>query len=108
MYNANSDPAITGCVFTGNRAWNGGGMFNEQSDPVLTNCVFSANDGFFGSGGGVFSAEGSPTLTNCGLWGNRDQQGRVESAQVHGDASVSFSCIEGLDSFTGHGNIGYC
>jgi hypothetical protein len=48
------------------------------------------------------------TVTNSILWGNSNWDGRYESAQLEsfgGETTVSHSCVEGLDTFAGNGNI---
>jgi parallel beta-helix repeat protein len=65
MYNNNSSPTLTNCVFSQNWTdfW-GGGMHNWQSNPTLTNCTFSGNLAE-DQGGGMLNNQSSPTLTNC-------------------------------------------
>ena len=107
----NSNPTLINCVFSGNSVGRrGGGMYTYfYSYPTLINCTFSANHSD-NNGGGMYSRhESDPTLTNCILWGNTDDAGSDESAQIYIDSStpvVTFSCIQGLDTFAGSGNIG--
>jgi hypothetical protein len=93
MYNVNSSPTVTNCMFSGNSAsfrnangaYNasyGGGMYNENSSPTVTNCTFSGNsassfseNGLVTSkclsyGGGMYNKRSSPTVTNCTFSGN--------------------------------------
>jgi len=52
MYNIDSSPTISNCVFSGNSAISsgyGGGIRNDDSSPVINNCIFSGNTA---SGGG--------------------------------------------------------
>lgn len=104
-------PVIVNCVFSGNSAEKkGGGMQNHDSDPVLTNCTFAGN--WAGEdGGGVRTYKityGSPKLANCIFWGNSDNGGRDESAQLCGGTPiVNYCCVEGLSgALGGMGNIG--
>ncbi len=101
-----SSPTLISCTFTGNTARRGGGMANAPGNPTLTNCTFSKNTaGEYG--GGMYNGSSIPTLTNCMLWGNYDRGGSDESAQIHGGSpSVAYSCIQGLDTLAGEGNIG--
>lgn len=106
-----SNPILTNCTFTDNSAeWGGGGMKNYQSNPTLTNCTFVENTGNAYDGGGIHNRSNSSTLRNCIFWGNIDSGGTDESAQIYngsgGSADVSYCCIQGLDTFTGTGNIG--
>jgi hypothetical protein len=115
MYNWGGNPMLTNCIFTRNSAIGGeytayaGGMRNRQGNPTLKNCIFygnSTNDYC----GGIYTSDGKPTLTNCILWGNSDIDGVDESAQIYtsgvGGAFINYSCIQGLDTFAGRGNIG--
>ena len=88
-------------------------MYNSNSNPILTNCTFTGNkaDGGYGLAGGMYNSTGKPTLTNCIFWGNSDDDGGVdESAQVHtvgvGGPVINYSCIQGwTGGFGGAGNI---
>jgi hypothetical protein len=112
-------PTFRNCTFSGNSGSKGGGMYNyghgaydEYRNPKLINCTFSGNRG--GQGGGVYSYyyRGNTTLENCVLWGNRDNGGMDESAQIdkHGQTDtpiINYSCIQGwTGSWGGIGNIG--
>lgn len=66
MYNYNSSPTVTNCIFSGNLAnYYGGGMYNERSSPTVTDCVFTGNSGEYCDGGGMYNYGSSPTLRNC-------------------------------------------
>jgi len=73
MYNGNSaSPAVTNCTFTGNAAdYSGGGIYdNGGASPTVINCTF--NDNMAGNdGGGIYNVNASPTVTNCAFIGNR-------------------------------------
>ncbi len=76
MFNYNSSPTVTKCIFTGNRTgngvngadsfWysggdgspggNGAGMYNHQSHPTVTECTFSYNVTGKGGDGGDSTA----------------------------------------------------
>jgi hypothetical protein len=51
---------FSGCVFEGNSASNGGGLFNRSSTLTVIDCLFTNNgalssgDGQFGNGGGIY------------------------------------------------------
>jgi hypothetical protein len=130
MYNHSSSPTLTNCTFSGNAAGSipagtvnvnnsesndisprslngqGGGMVNNiNSNATLTNCTFSDNSAVYG--GGMWNNSSSPTVTNCILWGNSDNGGSDESAQIDGGTPVvSYSCVQGLATFAGSDNIG--
>ncbi|MHC4642481.1 MAG: BACON domain-containing protein [Planctomycetota bacterium] len=116
MYNINSSPTLTNCTFNGNSADEpyalGGGIYNRGGAPTLTNCTFFGNwvSSPDAHGGSIYNWEGKPRLTNCILWGNSDEGGMDESAQIYttgvGGPAINYSCIQGLDTFAGRGNIG--
>jgi hypothetical protein len=123
---------VQSCAFMGNWAGDyGGGVYNYESGVLLTNCIFSANqsssapavDNPYGGTAELTNctvsknrakgdrnaiSEGyeacTTTVANCILWGNTNDSGGGESAQVDSDVEVSFSCIEGWSS-GGVGNI---
>jgi len=102
-----SDPTLTNCVFSGNRGDFGGAICNYDSNPSVFDCTLSGNSA--GSGGGMYGYNSNPTLANCILWANTDDIGSDEEAQIYiytGTPVVTYSCIQGLDSFSGGGNIG--
>ena len=111
MLNWEGHAVVTNCTFTGNFAGGGGGGMNSVgSNPVLTNCTFSDNFATY-IGGGILNWEQcNLTLTNCILWGNGDEGGTDESAQIHNFVStpvVNNSCIQGwTGGLGGIGNIG--
>ncbi|MHC4790225.1 MAG: hypothetical protein ACYS8Y_02105, partial [Planctomycetota bacterium] len=68
MYNGEvASPNLTNCMFSGNSAEDGGGIFNSGSSPTVTDCNFIGNlSGSGGGGGGMCNWDSSsPTLTNC-------------------------------------------
>jgi len=111
MFNIENSPMLMNCVFSGNSAGiHGGGMFNSiDSSPTLTNCTFSGNSAV-GNGGGIWDANSAVTVLNCILWSNSDSGGSDESAQIDqidgATLAISYSCVKGLDTFPGTGNIG--
>jgi len=75
MRNISASPTVSNCIFTRNKADNGGsggichggGMYNFASAPTISNCTFSYNTagGSNGIGGGIFNAYSSPLIENC-------------------------------------------
>ncbi|MEN6423899.1 MAG: right-handed parallel beta-helix repeat-containing protein [Phycisphaerales bacterium] len=71
-----SNPTLVRCRFEDNKAeaGMGGGVYNDNSSPVLTNCVFTGNTAlreYSGRGGAIHSQNQSrPALTNCLFVGN--------------------------------------
>ncbi len=112
-----SNPTVSNCIFVGNCASYGGGMgILNGSDAKIINCTFSENVAYY-VGGGIYNGSimglvepEQPTLTNCIFWGNSDDGGMDESAQIYtegvGGPFINYSCIQGLDTFAGNDNIG--
>ena len=126
MYNNNSSPTLTNCIFSGNSAGDGGGMYNVNSSPMLVDCVFSENIStgicagmyndssnptllsciFIGNtakvyGGGMFNNDSSPTLTNCMFSGNS----AIKGGGMYNWASSPMlsDCVFSENSTTGKG-----
>lgn len=75
MYNDHGDLTLVNCIFSGNSANYGGGMYNTwYSDPTLTNCAFSDNSAL-ADGGGMYNEGSSPTLGNVTFSGNSADYG---------------------------------
>lgn len=125
---------VNRCIFTGNQAFRGAGLFNNGAYPIITNSLFynnSASNGGGGiyndhgwvtlinctvvnntagvNGGGIFLSS-TPVVKNCLFWNNTDAGGLDESAQVHVAPSTNYtlrySCIQFLSTLSGVGNIG--
>ena len=69
MYNFQASPTVSNCTFSGNVAYDGGGIYNDtNSSPTVTNCTFIGNQG---RGGGMFNYYSTSTVvTNCTFSGN--------------------------------------
>jgi parallel beta-helix repeat protein len=75
MFNNNSSPTVTNCIFSKNAGDSGGGMCNYNlSSPNVTNCTFSDNYAYT-FGGGMCNENSSPMVTNCTFSGNRGDNG---------------------------------
>jgi len=108
LRNSDSSPTLTNCLIVDNVAYcpygpyswgtlsgHGGGMYNSRSTAILTNCTLSGNcAGIYA--GGICGCESTVTLTNCILWAN-------SLPQISGDATVSYSNIQG--GWPGEGNL---
>ena len=73
MYNKQSSPTITNCVFRNNKLFNyqnydavgGGAMRNIGSNPTITNCTFENNvSDSDGGGGAIYNYYSSPSIKN--------------------------------------------
>ena len=99
---------LVNCVFSGNHADFAAAVHNHVSNTSLFNCTISGNAAR--ACGGVASWYSDPVLKNTILWGNWDQDGSAQTAQIKntsGSASVDYCCIQGwTGSLGGTGNSG--
>ncbi len=100
------------CHFFNNiAAQDGGGFVSYAWEPVpaVHNCTFSYNQAFRGGGIALLYRDGFD-LRNCILWGNQDETGTGESAQIDlGSwlATINYTCIQGwTGALGGVGNMG--
>lgn len=72
MYTISSSPIITNCIFSENKAVEGGAIGNRGGcSPIITNCIFSGNQAIQ-SGGAIYSTGySSVALNNCLIVGNK-------------------------------------
>ena len=105
MYNLNSSPIVINCLFSGNQSWqHGAGMYNAQSPATVINCTFSGNTAS-GSGGGMFNASSTATVTNSVFWENTAYQGN-EVFNVSSFPAVTYCDIQlPSGTYEGTGNI---
>lgn len=103
-YGQDATPALYNCLFYGNRANTGAGMYNNNNAaPTIINSTFYGNAA--GSGGSIFSESGSaPTVVNSIFWGNW-MSDELDAEIAGGSPSVSYSAIERSSVFPGPGNI---
>ncbi|UCD51748.1 MAG: right-handed parallel beta-helix repeat-containing protein, partial [Phycisphaerales bacterium] len=111
-------PAFVRCRFAGNRAPNspGGGIYNDHSYTTFVNCLFVGNVARAGSG--LYSEGAGPTLTHCTIaqnWGDGvlDETGQTvlehcivrdnTEHQIRGGVQATFCNVEG--GWPGAGNI---
>ncbi|KAA0993370.1 choice-of-anchor Q domain-containing protein [Dyadobacter aurulentus] len=70
MFNEESSPVISNCIFTNNRASEeGGGMSNLGSSPTIINCIFFNNEAEENAGG-LYNSFSNPIIVNCTFYGN--------------------------------------
>ncbi|MHC4498220.1 MAG: outer membrane protein assembly factor BamB family protein, partial [Planctomycetota bacterium] len=110
IYFGGSDLNIINCIFSGNSAKvDGGGIFGPWDAEgwrighlTITNSTFSDNSAGRYGGGIFYENEVYPeqiTLRNSILWGNTDDSGTGQLAQIRTyegqvDADVKFTCIQ--------------
>jgi len=95
-------PLYANCLFHGNTAtMMGGAIQNNNSAPFLVNCTIAMN--WSPEGGGVHGWLPSAALiANSVIWGNSDNTGSGEAAQVTIDtASLSYSCVQNWSGLGG-------
>jgi subtilisin family serine protease len=103
---ASAAPTFINCVFSGNEAVFGGGIYNAVARTQVINCTFSSNQA--AAGGGLFST-GIPadnpraTVHNSILWGNTDGIINASYVSQSSQIEVSNSLVQG--GYTGNGNI---
>jgi len=83
------------CLLTRNTAGRNGGMMWTDGIVSITHSTIADNQASLG--GGVFAPGAGPSLANCALWGNRDDSGVGESAQIASrfPPLASHCCVQG-------------
>lgn len=113
IYNSYGTLTLNNCLVVGNLAFGpdihivGGGLYDLDGITTLRNCTIFGNSAV-GFGGGIYSLLSILTVRNSIAWANSDIGGKDESAQIHNNANfraVTRSCVEGLDTLAGSGNI---
>jgi len=105
IYCNQSNSTITNCIFIGNIAYGGGGIYNiENSNPTVTNCTFNGNSAIDyqiwsqGYGGGIYNGENSnPIVNNCTFIGNL--------AKKNGGGICNSSSSPKVSNCTFNGNV---
>ncbi|MBN2271588.1 MAG: hypothetical protein JXN61_13300 [Sedimentisphaerales bacterium] len=105
MWNIWSNPMLTNCTFSDNFAGaRGGGIHNDYGSfsPTLINCVFIGNSA--SEGGGIFNyADSSPTLIKCSFTGNSAGDNGGAMANCYGNSPTLTNCIFVGNSAEEHG-----
>jgi len=98
---------VVSSMIVGNQSTYGGGAIGADDDLTMINCTIAENT--IGEGvGGVDHGGGALRVESSIFW-NNEGLGSVEDAQLSTNDPtpvVGFSCIQGLDTFAGPGNIG--
>jgi predicted outer membrane repeat protein len=98
MYNRLwSKPTLNNCLFSGNLAGYGGGIFcTEEGCSTLNNCTFSDNTARE-KGGGIYCEQRSElTITNSILWSNNAPDGpQIYLDHPHYNNCLSYTDIQG-------------
>ncbi|GEM_PF-1583947 len=99
-------PKIINCIFSGNIASYGAGLYSNFSYLVSSNNTFSNNIAD-DRGGGMYLHGSAAEILNCIAWGNEDYDGMGEWSQICWDNSsflIEYCCVQGWSS-GGTGNI---
>jgi hypothetical protein len=98
-------PTVKNCIFSGNRASQGGGVYNCGDRPALTDCTFSGNRAV--KGGGMSNQSCSlVTLTGCTFSGDISSGG--EAGNQGGGGMLNQGCSQVvLTDCTFSGNRAY-
>jgi len=89
---------VANCVFTGNTAFNGGGLYTIRvpSFFIMASCTFSGNSAT--NGGGIANRSGGPTgfpqFNNCVVWGNSATSG-PEVSNIGSGPTFRYSNLQG-------------
>ncbi|GAB3510961.1 hypothetical protein GCM10027341_49910 [Spirosoma knui] len=90
IFNFNSSPTISNCLFQGNTARTGGALFNSNNSNLrLINCLFQGNTA--DNGGGIYNDGGNHSLTNCIFHGNTATNQRGGALFNRNNSSLSLS-----------------
>ena len=124
IYNYRSLPIVIGSIFRRNSADIGGGVRNRSYSPTFINCTFINNSADIAGGGLCDYSYISSEVTNCIFWGNTASESteynQITSYRVwklagrnaideqgnRGFLPISHCCIQGLNHYSGNGNIG--
>jgi subtilisin family serine protease len=62
----NCSVEMTNCIFSGNSAYEGGGIHNSDGNSILMNCTFSGNVATDSNGGAIYNSNrANSVLNNC-------------------------------------------
>ena len=107
LYDNTGNLIITNCTFSGNFAnINGGGIYHyKSSSSIITNCTFSGNSADK-DGGGMFNYKSDPTITDCTFSGNF-ANGYGGGAYNLGYAKITNCTFSGNTAVSGGGFYNY-
>ena len=105
IYNSNSSPHISNCIFVRNHAsGKGGAMENfNGSSPTIVNCTFYGNSAQYG--GAISNYNNcSPSIVNSILWANTASVSGIHLRnEISSTPVLSYCCVSG--GYAGTGNI---
>jgi len=101
-------PTIINCIFSGNSADYGGGIYNysdgvgSTTEPTLIHCTFSGNHSDL-EGGGMYNWQSDPTVKNSIFWGNTAGTLYPQIRDFSSNSFITYTDVQG--GFSGTGNI---
>ena len=104
IYLDDSDPEITNCRISGNRAVGGasargGGIYMSSSDAIIEGCELSNNEAQAGGGGIYLSIYSNPTIQNCLITKNiAPEGGGLFYSWEYCDTELLNCTVEGNDT----------
>ncbi len=108
--NASAGLTLQNCIFKGNTANSGGGLYNYNNGTVtVSSCIFINNTAVIGDGGGIYNYEGiggTIALTNCIFTGNTAgyQGGGIFNGNAAGGTITVTNCtLTGNSASSGAG-----
>jgi len=104
MYNYNSSPNVTNCIFKNNIANPlGGGIYNKYySNPIVFNCTFENNSAYMAGAIGNYD-NSSPTIIDCNFFNNSaDLSGGGIFNDVYSSPIIT-NCVFMSNEYTGGG-----
>jgi hypothetical protein len=112
IFQAGASLEAHNCLFAANHAASdGGAVFSDLGDSDFFNCSFGNNHSAW-RGGAIYDYVAVTTrVGNCIFWGNSDQTGFGEGAQIFLNPTnslyIDYTCLQGwTGEFGGEGNIG--
>jgi len=88
LYVRDGEAVVVGCTFLGNRATNlayGGGVATELSDVTFRNCLFVGNQA--DRGGGLYNRDSHSIVSNCTFSEHSSLEGRAVACDSNGEPS---------------------
>ena len=107
--------SIRNSAFIGNSStWRGGAIHNNSGALRVVGCTFVGNWSVVG-GAGIVHSGVNGLVANSIFWGNQASQAdlhgvateQVQILVLEGGLSVSNSCLQGLRTYAGRGNLGF-
>ncbi|MBN1509547.1 MAG: right-handed parallel beta-helix repeat-containing protein [Sedimentisphaerales bacterium] len=93
IYNEDSSPTISECIFSGNKANLGASIFNTGSDAGILDCDFAGCDLGSSRGGGIYSYQSSIMVKNGLFHGNHVDVSGAAIYEAEGSSGSFVNCI---------------